>query len=50
MTAVAERGTTNGAVFAILRAREVGIALLIALVVVVTALHNHHFVDSNSVQ
>jgi rhamnose transport system permease protein len=50
MTTVAERGTANGAVFAILRAREVGIALLIALVVVVTALHNHHFVDSNSVQ
>jgi rhamnose transport system permease protein len=50
MTAIAQRGATSGAVMTILRAREAGIALLIALVVVVTTLHNHHFVDSNSVQ
>jgi rhamnose transport system permease protein len=50
MTAVAERRTTNSAVLTLLRAREVGIALLIVLVVLVTAINNHHFVDSNSVQ
>ena len=47
---VERRGTGNGAIFALLRAREAGIALLIALVVLVTAINNHHFVDSNSIQ
>ncbi len=50
MTAIAQGRAGSGAVMTILRAREVGIALLIVLVVVVTTLHNHHFVDSNSVQ
>ena len=49
-TATLEKSSGNSAVFALLRAREAGIALLIALVVVVTAINNHHFVDSNSIQ
>jgi rhamnose transport system permease protein len=49
-TAVAERRTTNAAVLTILRAREAGIALLIVLVVAVTAINNHHFIDANSIQ
>jgi rhamnose transport system permease protein len=51
MTAVAERETTTGAtVLNVLRAREVGIAILIVVVVLVTAINNHHFIDSNSIQ
>jgi rhamnose transport system permease protein len=50
MTTVAVRRPTNSVVLTILRAREVGIAILIALVVLVTSLHNSHFVDSNSIQ
>lgn len=34
----------------LLRAREVGIALLIVLVIAVTAINNSHFLDANSVQ
>jgi rhamnose transport system permease protein len=34
----------------LVRAREFGIALLIVLVVVITAINNSHFLDSNSVQ
>jgi rhamnose transport system permease protein len=37
-------------VLTILRAREVGLVVLIALVVLATTLHNHHFVDSNSIE
>ena len=48
--AVARRRATNGWFVTLLRAREVGIALLIVLVVVVTALNNSHFIDSNSIQ
>jgi rhamnose transport system permease protein len=50
MTTIAARRPTNGMVLTILRAREVGIAILIALVVLVTSLHNSHFVDANSIQ
>jgi rhamnose transport system permease protein len=49
-TSVAERRSTNSTVLTLLRAREVGIAILIVVVVLVTAINNHHFVDSNSVQ
>jgi rhamnose transport system permease protein len=49
-TAVAEKRTTNAAVLTILRAREVGIALLIVLTVIITAANNSHFVDSDSIQ
>jgi rhamnose transport system permease protein len=45
--AIGKRSNTLGTV---LRAREVGILVLILLVVLVTALHNHHFVDGNSIQ
>lgn len=50
MTAVAERRATNGLVLNILRAREVGIALLIVLVVLITTINNSHFIDANSIQ
>jgi rhamnose transport system permease protein len=50
MTAVADRRATSSVVLTILRAREIGIVLLIALVVLVTTLHNSHFVDSNSIE
>jgi rhamnose transport system permease protein len=51
MTAVAERpGATNNLVMTMLRAREVGIALLIVVVVLVTTLNNSHFLDSESIQ
>ncbi|HKC29519.1 MAG TPA: ABC transporter permease [Jatrophihabitans sp.] len=50
MSAVTVPKADGGVVLTLLRAREIGIALLIALVVLVTALHNSHFVDSNSVQ
>lgn len=52
-TAIAERGAGPGSserVMTLLRAREVGIALLIVVVVLVTAVNNRHFVDANSVQ
>jgi rhamnose transport system permease protein len=50
VTAISQRRTTSSAVLTVLRAREVGLAVLIALVVLVTTLHNHHFVDSNSIE
>lgn len=50
MTAVAEQRATNGLVLNILRAREVGIALLIVLVVLITTINNSHFIDANSIQ
>ena len=50
MTAIDQRRTTSRAVLTILRAREVGLVVLIALVVLATTLHNHHFVDSNSIE
>lgn len=50
MTAVLEGKPSEGAVLTLLRAREVGIALLIVLVVLVTAVNNHHFIDSDSIQ
>jgi rhamnose transport system permease protein len=34
----------------LLRAREFGIALLILVVVGLTTIHNHHFVDANSIE
>jgi len=34
----------------LLRAREIGIVLLIAIVVIVTSVHNSHFLTANSVQ
>jgi rhamnose transport system permease protein len=54
MTAVVERSEsgrgTDSFVMTLLRAREVGIALLIVVVVLVTAANNSHFVDSNSIE
>jgi rhamnose transport system permease protein len=50
MTAIPQRRTTSGAMLTIMRAREVGLVVLIALVVLATTLHNHHFVDSNSIE
>jgi rhamnose transport system permease protein len=51
MTAVAERPrATDNLVMTMLRAREVGIALLIVVVVLVTTLNNSHFLDSESIQ
>ena len=46
------RGPSRGgeAIGSLLRAREFGIALLIVLVVVITAIKNSHFLDANSVQ
>ena len=50
-TAIAdERAQGRSTVLTLLRAREVGIALLIVVVVLVTAVNNHHFIDSNSLQ
>jgi rhamnose transport system permease protein len=49
-TAVAERQTSNAVILSVLRAREVGIALLIVLVVAVTAIKNHNFLNANSIQ
>jgi rhamnose transport system permease protein len=43
------RGAGNW-VGVVVRAREFGIALLIVLTVVITAINNSHFVDSNSIQ
>ena len=50
MTTIAARRPTSNVVLTVLRAREVGIAILIALVVLVTSLHNSHFVDADSIQ
>jgi rhamnose transport system permease protein len=51
VTAVAERPrATDNLVMTMLRAREVGIALLIVVVVLVTTLNNSHFLDSESIQ
>jgi len=50
MTAIAERRATSSVALTILRAREVGLVLLIALVVIVTTVHNPHFIDSNSIE
>lgn len=48
--AQAQRKPTSGGVLTILRAREVGLVLLIAIVVIATTVHNHNFVDSNSIE
>jgi rhamnose transport system permease protein len=40
----------RGSFDALLRARELGIALVIALVVIVTSVNNSHFLDASSVQ
>jgi rhamnose transport system permease protein len=50
MTSIAFNRSSGNAVSSLLRAREFGIAILIALVVLATALHNSHFVDANSIQ
>ena len=53
MTAVLAPGgtrTTGSAIMGLLRAREVGIALLIVVVVLATTLNNSHFLDAASVQ
>jgi rhamnose transport system permease protein len=53
MTAVEERPVETGSsdrILTLLRAREVGIALLIVVVIGVTAINNHHFLDANSLQ
>ena len=47
--ASAHRGA-NSVLVTLLRAREAGLVLLIALVVLVTAINNSHFVDANSIQ
>jgi rhamnose transport system permease protein len=41
---------SSGRILTLLRAREAGIALLIVLVVLVTAINNSHFIDANSLQ
>jgi rhamnose transport system permease protein len=48
-TAPAQRAS-SGRWGNLLRAREFGIALLIVVVVGVTTVHNHHFVDGNSIE
>lgn len=50
MTAIAEGKTGNTTLSALLRMREVGIALLIVIVVVVTSINNSHFVGGNSIE
>jgi rhamnose transport system permease protein len=50
VTAVASRRTTNATVLTLLRAREAGIALLIVLVIIATAINNPNFINANSVQ
>jgi rhamnose transport system permease protein len=50
MSVVAQRKSTGGVVLTILRAREIGLVLLIAIVVVVTAAHNSHFVSASSIE
>src|SRR3954451_7957757 len=49
-TATATKDTGGGVVMALLRAREVGILVLIAFVVIITTAKNPHFVESNSIQ
>lgn len=52
-TTTAERrrtGSSGSLVLTVLRAREAGLVLLIALVVLITAINNSHFVDANSIQ
>lgn len=44
------RAAGNPKILALLRAREAGIALLIVLVVIVAAIRNPNFIDSNSIQ
>jgi rhamnose transport system permease protein len=54
MTAIAERTESgrgsDSVVMTLLRAREVGIGLLIVVVVLVTAVNNSHFIDSHSIE
>ncbi len=50
MTAIAERKTGGTTLSALLRMREVGIALLIVVVVIVTSINNSHFVGGNSIE
>lgn len=47
---MAHKRTTNTALLGVLRAREVGIALLIVIVVAITSINNSHFLGSNSIQ
>ncbi|MDX6298252.1 MAG: rhamnose transport system permease protein [Nocardioidaceae bacterium] len=49
-TARRPSGLMSSRVSDFLRAREVGIALLVVVIVVVTTVNNHHFADSASVQ
>jgi rhamnose transport system permease protein len=53
MTAVSERPAETGSnerILTLLRAREAGIALLIVIVIAITAIKNSHFLDANSLQ
>lgn len=53
MTAVSQRPAetaSNERILTLLRAREAGIALLIGIVIVITAIKNSHFLDANSLQ
>jgi rhamnose transport system permease protein len=53
MTATLDRRASAGTgdrIMALLRAREVGIAFLIVLVVLVTSIHNHRFIHADSLQ
>jgi len=53
MTAVSERPAetaSNERILTLLRAREAGIALLIVIVIAITAIKNSHFLDANSLQ
>jgi rhamnose transport system permease protein len=43
-------GETAGRIGQLLRAREVGIAILIVVVVAITTLHNHEFLSQNSIE
>ncbi|MDX6307355.1 MAG: rhamnose transport system permease protein [Nocardioidaceae bacterium] len=49
-TARRPSGLMSSRVSDFLRAREVGIALLVVVIVVVTTVNNHHFADSASIQ
>lgn len=51
MTAITQRVSPRGnALMTVLRAREVGIGLLVVVVVAVTAAHNSNFLSANSIQ
>lgn len=51
MTAITQRVFPHGnALMTVLRAREVGIALLVVVVLAVTAAHNSNFLSANSIQ